>query len=115
MHTDHTLKILDATTISLGQQFRVFVNTTCSAFDTRELDREANARKRRKAKEPGANLNNTTTTSRRRKKFNLETYKYHSLGDYRAMIEMFGTCDSYTTEVVSEIGHYQTSSNSWCT
>ena len=108
MHTDPTLEILDATTISLGQQFRVFVNTTCSAFNTRELNRKANARKWREAKKRGK-MNTTTTMTRRQKKFNLETYKYHSLGDYRATIEMFGTCDSYTTEVVSEIGPHQTS------
>jgi hypothetical protein len=60
MHTDPTLEILDATTISLGQQFRVFVNTTCSAFDTRELNREANACKWWEAKKPGK-MNTTTT------------------------------------------------------
>jgi hypothetical protein len=98
LHTDDTLKILSATTNSLGQQFRTFVNTTCFAFDTHELDREVNARKRRKAKKSGADT--VTTTSRRRKTFSLDTYKFHSLGDYAATIEMYGTCDSYTTEVV---------------
>jgi hypothetical protein len=99
MHTDHTLMILNATTSYLGQEFRAFVDTTCSAFDTRELDREVNARRRREAKKSSTDTN--TTTSRRRKRFNLDTYKFHSLGDYVATIEMYGTCDSYTTEVVS--------------
>jgi hypothetical protein len=100
MHTDHTLKILNTTTNSVGVQFRVFSDTTCPAFDTRELNRETNARRRREAKK--SNINTTTTTDRRRKGFNLDTYKFHSLGDYAATIEMYGTCDSYTTEVVSE-------------
>lgn len=42
---------------------------------------------------------------RRQKKFSLRTYKYHSLGDYPAMIRQFGTSDSYSTEPVS---HYAT-------
>jgi hypothetical protein len=102
MHTDHTLKVFDETTISLGQQFRTFVNDTCPAFDTRELKREAGARQRRKSKKTDAAA---ATTTPRRKKFNLQTYKYHSLGDYAAMIRRYGTCDSYTTEMVSEQGY----------
>ena len=86
----------------------MFVNTTCSVFDTCELDRKANTRKHQEAKKSGADLNTTMMTTWQQKKFNLETYKYHSLGDYWAMIEMFGTCDSYMMEVVSEIGSYQT-------
>jgi len=103
MHTDPTLKIFNAATNSMGKQFRAFVSCTCSAFDTRELNHEANARQRRKTKISGADHDTVTTTVRRQKTFNLETYKYHSLGDYVATVEMYGTCDSYTTEVVSEI------------
>lgn len=33
---------------------------------------------------------------------NLDTYKVHSLGDYVETIRKYGTCDSYTTEMVSE-------------
>jgi hypothetical protein len=39
--------------------------------------------------------------SRRLKAFNLDTYKVHSLGDYTATIEQYGTTDSYSTEPVS--------------
>ncbi|THH05402.1 hypothetical protein EW146_g9914 [Bondarzewia mesenterica] len=34
----------------------------------------------------------------RRKYLNLNTYKWHSLGDYVAMIRLFGTSDSYSTQ-----------------
>jgi hypothetical protein len=34
------------------------------------------------------------------KQFNLNTYKFHALGDYVSMIRMFGTTDSFTTQVV---------------
>jgi hypothetical protein len=38
---------------------------------------------------------------RRKKSFNLQTYKFHALGDYVACICRFGTTDSYSTEPVS--------------
>jgi hypothetical protein len=34
------------------------------------------------------------------KTLNLDTYKFHALGDYAQMIKRFGTTDSYTTQVV---------------
>jgi hypothetical protein len=96
MHTDHTLNILDETTTVLGQQFRAFANETCPAFDTRELQREVRVRQRRQSKNKGGVM------TRRQKGFNLQTYKFHSLGDYAATIRKYGTCDSYTTEIVCE-------------
>ena len=35
------------------------------------------------------------------KSFNINTYKFHTLGDYSQMIKTFGTTDSYSTQVVS--------------
>jgi hypothetical protein len=37
---------------------------------------------------------------RLRKTLNLNTYKFHALGDYTRMIRRYGMTDSYTTEVV---------------
>ena len=54
MHTDHTLEILDQTTTALGTEFRAFSNNTCSKFNTRELHREVEARKRHQLKSGGA-------------------------------------------------------------
>jgi hypothetical protein len=56
MHTDITLDILDQTTIRLGAEFRKFNDKTCAAFDTVELDREVEARKRRQIKKQQAHL-----------------------------------------------------------
>ena len=100
LHTDHTLKIFEEVTVSLGEQFRSFVNTTCPDFDTRELQREVDARRRREIKQSDTTTSSTIT--RRQKTLNLKTYKYHSLGDYVAMIKLYGTCDSYSTETVSK-------------
>jgi len=113
MHTDSTLEIFDDITADIGTEFRIFERKTCSAFDTRELPREANARRQRKAKTKGSGRASSNATAedtadcvnssseRRRKKFNLETYKYHSLGDYSDTIRRYGTTDSYSTEPVS--------------
>ena len=99
MHTDYTLKVFEETTVSLGVRFRAFVRKTCPHFDTRELQRETDARKRREMKKTDATA--PASTTRRQKTLNLKTYKYHSLGDYPAMIRRYGTCDSYSTEIVS--------------
>jgi hypothetical protein len=40
------------------------------------------------------------TTARLTRTFNLDTYKYHSLGDYTEHIRQYGTTDSYSTEPV---------------
>ena len=113
MHTDDTLRILDQTTVRIGADFRDFSNKTCPSFNTRELKREADARKRRqqkKAEEKSASKDQlppaSSTAGRskeepQKKQFNLRTYKYHSLGDFADMIRQFGTSDSFLTEPVS--------------
>lgn len=171
MHTDQTLELLDDITISLGCQFRFFVDTVCPDFKTRELPREAAARTRRSKKPstsasaagvviprpdivtgnddtanastsqhlfnpismPNGNIDPSPSSSnpvlptpdwnlgesdpiptagpstappkapgptRRLKSLNLNTYKYHSLGDYADTIRKYGTTDSYSTELV---------------
>jgi len=110
MHTDQTLEILDDVTAELGAEFREFSRKTCSAFDTRELQREMEARKRRREKKAdgknapeNASANPTEQPNGPRpRKFNLQTYKYHSLGDVANTIRRFGTTDSFSTEPVSD-------------
>lgn len=86
MHTDSTLDLLDAVTREFGRIMRQFRDKTSDAFHTVELPGEA-------AKKRGARSS--------KKKLNLNTYKFHSLGDYVATIRLFGTTDSYSTQVVS--------------
>ncbi|KAG6912852.1 hypothetical protein DXG01_011578, partial [Tephrocybe rancida] len=115
LHTDATLELLDEITVSLGETLRHFVKTTCSKFNTRELPREAAARSRqaasaqkgKKRKSVGtpaaatAHMATSTAaaTTRRPKTLNLNTYKFHSLGDVPATIRRYGTTDSYSTEL----------------
>jgi Tfp pilus assembly protein PilP len=41
-----------------------------------------------------------SSSGRQLKQFNLNTYKYHALGDYCNTIRRFGTTDSYSTQPV---------------
>jgi hypothetical protein len=167
LHTDITLAAMDSITSLLGNKLRLFQSKTCSAFSTRELNRERDARVRRQnpkaktndrrsatlqnppvQKSTGASTARTSTAARagpssedltalnhdpslttrligsseasvrqqstasrsgparrdggrREKAFNLNTYKFHALGDYASTIRQFGTTDSYSTEMVS--------------
>jgi hypothetical protein len=64
-----------------------------------ELPGEVTARQRK-----GASLNSGAagigSSGARAKAFNINTYKLHALGDYVNSIKMFGTTDSYTTQIV---------------
>lgn len=51
MHHDLTLDILEAVTKALGEKLRKFSDVTCVAFETKELQREYNARMRRQARQ----------------------------------------------------------------
>jgi hypothetical protein len=168
LHTDISLAAMDRITVLLGQKLRQFQQKTCSAFATRELSRERDARVRRQspkvqatrrptatpqlpiqqptnsstgrsptatALRPGPSVKSSATPNRmlssiespdasachgssasppgpsrrdggrRQKTFNLNTYKFHALGDYAATIRQFGTTDSYTTEMVRLPAH----------
>ncbi|TEB27708.1 hypothetical protein FA13DRAFT_1634250 [Coprinellus micaceus] len=120
LHTNHTLAILDTLTTELGDVIRGFVEKTCSKFDTKELTREYQARKRREARQQGkkeqASTNKGKGTAnelpKKRQKtgddttLNLNTYKFHSLGDVVSTIRMFGTMDSYSTQMPERFHRY---------
>lgn len=102
MHTGHTLEDFDKTTTTLGTDLRRFANKTCGDFETKELPSEHAARGRRKAAAAAKKGQTAPNSSGARiKRFNLRTYKLHSLGDYPQMIRRFGTTDSYSTQIVS--------------
>jgi hypothetical protein len=105
MHTDTTLSILDDKTTILGQQLRDVQAGTFSAYQTRELKREAAARKRRQTKQSSTarttDTRGTGRSERMPKVFNLQTYKGHAVGDYVETIKQYGTTDSYSSEPVS--------------
>ena len=114
LHTESTLQALDSSTTRLGSILWRFQSVTCAAYMTRELPSEEAARGRRKAAaaakqstagETGVEELLSTATrpnlKANQRKFNLATYKTHSLGDYLKAIRMYGTTDSYSTQLVS--------------
>ena len=106
MHTDETLDIFEAVTKDLGDHIRSFVSDTCPHFATKELSREAEARRRCRGHQNPSNSNRSNVATphghgRQPKGLNLQTYKLHALADYPSQIRMYGTTDSYSTQSVS--------------
>ena len=88
---------------------RKFEKHVCSKYDTKDLPSELAARSRRQQRK-GIKLTTTTLASTqkgptptgpRQRKFNMETYKYHALGDYATSIRLHGPLDGYSTQLVS--------------
>ena len=100
MHTDDTIQLLQRVTRELGNELRTF-RETCTTFVTKELRREAESRRRREIRTSTTLPNSSTPTNGRRPKvLNLNTYKLHALGDYASQIKLFGTTDSFSTQLV---------------
>jgi hypothetical protein len=53
------------------------------------------------ASEPSA-MHSESLYTQKPKVLNLNTYKFHSLGDYPDIIKQYGTMDSYSTQLVSD-------------
>jgi hypothetical protein len=111
MHTERTLKLLEAETTRLGSLLRLFRDVVCPAYDTKETpsekDKRYRAAVRRAAK--GGQANATTTnsvvpgansSSVKPKTLNLNTYKIHALGDYVDHIRQFGCTRNFSTQLV---------------
>lgn len=100
LHTDNTLTSFDALTKPLGTALRHFGGSFSEQFDTKELPREVEARKRREASHKSPGITKRKKASRNKARFNLSTYKLHALGDYVNTIRRRGTTDSYSTQMV---------------
>jgi len=112
MHTEYTLGELDKATVTIGHELRAFHEWTGAAFTCKELPQETDRQgreKERKQKKHGSKKNSAgspTTKSKsakakvKNKFFNLSIYKFHALGDYVRTIRLFGTTDSYSTQIV---------------
>ncbi|KAF8222819.1 hypothetical protein L208DRAFT_1320473 [Tricholoma matsutake] len=107
MHTNSSLTPLENLTIEFGQLMHNFCDLTCSQFGTKELPREATAHIRRQAQQKVAAANknappsNSVPPASLLKTLNIFTYKFHALGDYVCSIHVFGTTDSYSTQLVN--------------
>jgi hypothetical protein len=74
---DTTLAVFSQVTTSFGNCLRAFKEKTCKIYPTRELERERSARVRRQSRQQESNR-----SAWQPKQLNLNTYKYHALGDY---------------------------------
>jgi hypothetical protein len=98
MHSDSTLTFLEDTFTKLSRKLRKF-RRDCATFKAMELPKEKAARQRRLAQQSGTNPS-TDSSGPRAKTFNLNTYKFHAMADYAASIRLFGTTDSFSTQMV---------------
>ncbi|KAG8697132.1 hypothetical protein FRC09_008057 [Ceratobasidium sp. 395] len=106
MHTESTLRALDSETTALGRRLRIFQKYSSVEFPSVvETNAEFEARKRREIR--AAATRNTPSTkefTKEPKHFNLNTPKFHSLGDFPKAIRLFGSTDSYSTQI-GELEH----------
>lgn len=102
LHTEDTLAFFDSATVVLGETVRKFSRTVCSHYHTTELPHEHAAHGRRMAAIAAKQPQNAQgrTVGVKVKLLNLQTYKYHALGDYPNTIWCMGTTDSYSTQPV---------------
>ncbi|KAF8178410.1 hypothetical protein K438DRAFT_1605138 [Mycena galopus ATCC 62051] len=121
MPTDPTREHFTKLTPEIGRLMRDFEKTTCSAYTTFELPRETAARARQEqraaaataAKGTGSEATPTVPIpdadapaappppkTKKKKILNLNTYKWHGMGDYPPTILLFGPTDSYSTQLV---------------
>ena len=102
LHTEDTLALLHQALCRLGAQVWRFQWVTCPAFETKEIPQESTQRHRREAVNyQSGRWRKPARTGLLPKSLNLNTYKFHALGDYKKTIRMFRTTDSYMTQVVS--------------
>jgi hypothetical protein len=94
------LSFLEETFKKLSQQLQKFWTDTCAAFNTLELLKERAAHQRRFDQRSEMHNVSPESTGPKVKKFNLNTYKFHAMGDYVRTIRFFGTTDSFTTQIV---------------
>jgi hypothetical protein len=100
---EDTLVFFDSATVVLGKTIRKFSQTVCSHYHTTELPHEHAACGRWMAALAAKQPQNAQgrAVGVKVKLLNLQTYKYHALGDYPNTIQHMGTTDSYSTQPVS--------------
>jgi hypothetical protein len=102
MHMEGTLTYLETLTSELGKAVRDFKRDVCDTTKTVENPSEQRGRIRRASqKSTAGGTVNPETLSRKTKTLNLNTYKWHALGDYARTIRLFGPTDIYSTQLVS--------------
>ncbi|KAG8723471.1 hypothetical protein FRC09_003185 [Ceratobasidium sp. 395] len=99
MHTSSTIKSLDDHTTVLGRRMRRFQKSTAAAFKTVETNQEFQARQRRHERAAlAAGSTSVAPLERKVKTLSLNTFKFHSQGDYSSAVVRLGATDNWTTQ-----------------
>ena len=102
LHTEDSLALLDLALRRLGAQMRKFQQITWTASQAKELPKETARRVRKELADlQSGHWKMAVRSESLPKVFNIDTYKFHTLGDYGKTIRSFGTTDLYSTQVVS--------------
>ncbi|KAG2139105.1 uncharacterized protein EDB93DRAFT_1253173 [Suillus bovinus] len=104
IHSESTVNLLEETFKALSLKLQKFQRDTCSAFTTTELPKERTARQKRFVQCSETNTTPPEPSGVKVKKFNLNTYKFHKMGDYVRTIKLFGSTGSFTTQM-GELAH----------
>ncbi|KAJ3496344.1 hypothetical protein NMY22_g19825 [Coprinellus aureogranulatus] len=95
LHNDYTLDLLQYTTVRLGAQMRVFDRDVCSHYDTKELQKEADARARRDAKN-----GKSASSGCRKASLGVFTIKFH-------LLLFYGACENHFKEEWDDLGAWK--------
>lgn len=101
LHTEKTLDVFRRLTAAFTKEIRHFANKICPQFDTIETPSETAANLRAEAiRIKKGKPASTRGAKRMAKTFNINTPKFHSIAHYPDAIAMYGTTDSYSTQMV---------------
>lgn len=103
LHSESTVNFLKEMFKKLSQKLWKFRDFTCATFNAVELPKEKAACERKATQCSEKHGSIPESNGLRTKKFNLGTYKFHVMGDYVRTIKLFGTTDSFTTQIVSTV------------
>ncbi|KAG9079804.1 hypothetical protein FRC06_007449 [Ceratobasidium sp. 370] len=103
VHTATTIDMLRTQTTILARRLRHFEANIAPRYTVVETDREHELRKQQETRRALAtgNVAQSTESRKRSVKYNLTAYKLHAVGDYPDAIKLFGTTDSYSTQIIS--------------
>ncbi|KZV87415.1 hypothetical protein EXIGLDRAFT_620624, partial [Exidia glandulosa HHB12029] len=106
MHGDSSIVLLYNATRQLGRSMRHFSVKICPLFKTTESPTEFAKRQEKAAKKAAKANKPIPVLVRKSKTYNLNTPKFHFVGDYPDEIQRIGTTDSWTSQTI-ELGHCQ--------
>ena len=103
MHTEVSLSLLKMISQQLGSILWKFRDETAQAYCMLELPREYAAWQHYQQASGPSKTSRGQSSTPMPKGLNLNTYKFHAIGDYEYMITQFGTTDTYTTQIMCSI------------